>query len=239
MSYWFRPILMKRNSNFARMDFFLKACSIGFLLSVMMGPVFFILIETSIRRGIRAAVAFDLGVLFSDAIYILFAKIFIIEVTLIDTTENKILFAFIGGVLFMVYGVYNFFKKYQISDQSNEESYDPEKKDYLKLFLKGFLLNFANPLVIFYWFSVITLANQSIGTDEGEFKQFVFLGVILVTFFLFDLLKIIGAKQLKPLMTPFLFKQMNRLIGIVFFLFGLFLILQNLNLKALINQVSI
>ena len=239
MPFWFRPILMKRNSNFARMDFFLKACSIGFLLSVMMGPVFFILIETSIRRGIRAAVAFDLGVLISDAIYILFAKIFIIEVTLIDTTENKILFAFIGGGLFMVYGVYNFFKKYQISDQPNEESYDPEKKDYLKLFLKGFLLNFANPLVIFYWFSVITLANQSIGTAEGEFKQFVFLGVILVTFFLFDLLKIIGAKQLKPLMTPFLFKQMNRLIGIVFFLFGLFLILQNLNLKALINQVSI
>ena len=111
MSNWFRPILMKRNSNFARMDFFLKACSIGFLLSVMMGPVFFILIETSIRRGIRAAVAFDLGVLFSDTIYILFAKIFIIEVTLIDTTENKILFAFIGGGLFMVYGVYNFFKK--------------------------------------------------------------------------------------------------------------------------------
>ena len=90
------------------MDFFLKACSIGFLLSVMMGPVFFILIETSIRRGFRAAVAFDLGVLFSDAIYILFAKIFIIEVTLIDTTENKTLFAFIGGVLFILYGIFIF-----------------------------------------------------------------------------------------------------------------------------------
>lgn len=205
----------------------------------MMGPVFFILIETSIRRGFRAAVAFDLGVLFSDAIYILFAKIFIIEVTLIDTTENKTLFAFIGGVLFILYGVYNFFKKYQISDEQKEESHDPAKKDYLKLFLKGFLLNFANPLVIFYWFSVITLANQSIGSGEGEFKQVVFLGVILVTFFLFDLLKILGAKQLKPLMTPYLFKQMNRLIGIVFFLFGLFLILQNLDLKALLNQVRI
>ena len=94
------------------MDFFLKACSIGFLLSVMMGPVFFILIETSIKRGFRAAVAFDLGVLFSDAIYILFAKVFIIEVSLIDTTENKALFAIIGGVLFIVYGIYNFFKMF-------------------------------------------------------------------------------------------------------------------------------
>ena len=81
------------------MDFFLKACSIGFLLSIMMGPVFFILIETSIRKGFRAAVAFDLGVLFSDAIYILLAKVFIIEVSLIDTTKNKALFAFIGGLI--------------------------------------------------------------------------------------------------------------------------------------------
>ena len=221
------------------MDFFLKACSIGFLLSVMMGPVFFILIETSIRRGFRAAVAFDLGVLLSDAIYILFAKIFIIEVTLIDTTENKTLFAYIGGGLFILYGVYNFFKKYQIAEEQKEESQDAEKKDYLKLFLKGFLLNFANPLVIFYWFSVITLANQSVGAEGGELKQIVFLGVILVTFFLFDLLKIVGAKQLKPLMTPYLFKQMNRLIGIVFFFFGLFLILQNLDLKGILNQVRI
>ena len=221
------------------MDFFRKACSIGFLLSVMMGPVFFILIETSIKRGFRAAVAFDLGVLFSDAIYILFAKIFINEVTLIDTTENKALFAIIGGILFIFYGIYNFFKKYQITEDQKIEPVDPETKDYLKLFLKGFLLNFANPLVIFYWFSVITLANQSVGTEGSELKQTVFLSVILVTFFLFDLLKILGAKQLKPLMTPYLFKQMNRLIGIVFFLFGLFLILQNIDLKVLLNQVRI
>jgi len=40
-------------------------------------------------------------------------------------------------------------------------------------------------------------------------------------------------------MTPYLFKQMNRLIGIVFFLFGLFLILQNIDLKVLLNQVRI
>ena len=181
------------------MDFFLKACSIGFLLSIMMGPVFFILIETSIRRGFRAAVAFDLGVLLSDAIYIVFAKVFIAEVSLIDTTENKALFAFIGGGLFIVYGVYNFFKKYQISENESTEASEVEKKDYLKLCLKGFLLNFANPLVIFYWFSVITLADQSVGAESGEFKMFVFLGVVLLTFFLFDLLKILGANKTRLL----------------------------------------
>lgn len=209
------------------MEFFLKACSIGFLLSVMMGPVFFILLETSIRKGFRAAVAFDIGVLLSDAVYIVLAKIFIEEVSRLDTTENKALFGFIGGSLFILYGIYNFFKKYEISEESDLDSSDIGKIDYFKLCLKGFVLNFANPLVIFYWFSVITLANQSVGNNSNDFKLFVFLAVVLVTFFVFDLLKIIGAKKLKPLMTPYLFKGMNRLIGIVFFFFGLFLILQN------------
>ena len=34
----------------------------GIFLSFMIGPVFFILIETSITKGFRAALAFDLGI---------------------------------------------------------------------------------------------------------------------------------------------------------------------------------
>ena len=34
----------------------------------MIGPVFFLLLETSIRKGVRAALAFDCGVLLSDLI---------------------------------------------------------------------------------------------------------------------------------------------------------------------------
>ena len=44
------------------MQFFLQAIGIGFLLSVMVGPVFFVLLETSITKGIRAALALDIGV---------------------------------------------------------------------------------------------------------------------------------------------------------------------------------
>jgi threonine/homoserine/homoserine lactone efflux protein len=38
----------------------------GIFLSFMIGPVFFILIETSITKGFRAALAFDLGVVLGD-----------------------------------------------------------------------------------------------------------------------------------------------------------------------------
>ena len=38
----------------------------GILLSFMIGPVFFILLETSIIKGFRAALVFDLGVILGE-----------------------------------------------------------------------------------------------------------------------------------------------------------------------------
>lgn len=208
------------------MDFLLKASSVGFLLSIMIGPVFFILLETSIRRGFREALVFDLGVLASDALYILFAYLFYAEVDKMSSGENKAVFGFIGGAIFIIYGVYNFFKKKHIESNPAIESPDI-KMDYAKSFLKGFLLNFANPMVLFYWFSVLTLANQSLSEGDSDFMIFLFLFIVLVTFLGFDLLKIVGAKKLKPLVTENVLIGLNRLIGLVFFLFGIVLVIQN------------
>ena len=183
------------------MEFLLKACSVGFLLSVMIGPVFFILLETSIRRGFREALIFDLGVLASDALYILLAYLFYAEVDKMSTGTNKAVFGFIGGGIFIIYGIVNFFKKLKIRTESSLENIEYQKLDFVRTFLKGFLLNFANPLILFYWFSVLTLANQSISDDASDFMLFLFLIIVLLTFLGFDLLKILGAKQLKPLVT--------------------------------------
>ena len=45
----------------------------GFILSFMIGPVFFVLLETSALKGFRAAIAFDLGVVVADVLFILAA----------------------------------------------------------------------------------------------------------------------------------------------------------------------
>ena len=41
----------------------LLALPLGTLLAFTIGPVFFVLLETAITKGFRAAVAFDAGVL--------------------------------------------------------------------------------------------------------------------------------------------------------------------------------
>ncbi|MFA7272413.1 MAG: LysE family transporter [Crocinitomicaceae bacterium] len=201
-----------------------KAIITGFLLSILIGPVFFVLLETSIKKGIRAAIAFDIGVLLSDVIYILIALNFYFEVQHLTEGENQHLLKIIGGSLFIIYGVATFFKKTKDSKKDSKGNIVPNSASYPMLVLKGFLLNLANPLVIFYWFSVMTLAEKTEGDSTAP--VIFFLGIILATFFSFDILKIVGAKQLRPLMTDKLLKALNQLIGIVFAGFGIFLLIQ-------------
>lgn len=197
----------------------------------MIGPVFFVLLETSIRKGIRAGLAFNCGVFLSDIVYILIAYLFFAQIQDLSEGESKGVVKIIGGILFIVYGVYSFFKKAQNIHVDDVNSVlEKSWKDYSKLSLKGFILNFANPLVIFYWFSVLTLGDTRVSESDtdGSYGMLIYIVIILVTFFSVDVLKIVGAKQLRPLVTPRVLKALNQLIGIVFLVFGIILILQGI-----------
>jgi threonine/homoserine/homoserine lactone efflux protein len=216
------------------MDFFIQAFSIGFLLSVMIGPIFFLLLETSITKGFRSALALDFGVLISDIIYVLIAVMFVEQIKGL-IAGNKLMFSIIGGSIFVIYGIINLVRKVELLDTQKLEGIDVNidsmkqqnnTKDYVFLGLKGFVLNFANPMVIFYWVSVASVANNAVPDKNSTTWAFVFLCVVLLTFFSIDILKIIAAKKIRPLVNQTLLNGLNRLIGIVFTLFGLFLILQ-------------
>ena len=209
------------------MDYIFQAIGIGFLLSVMVGPVFFILLETSITKGVRASLYLDLGVFISDVIYILFAFIFASQIKSFtnDATNNNFILGIIGGVLFVGYGIYTLFSKSNQEITPKKKSTTSKNNDSVVLGIKGFMLNFANPAVLFYWLGIIAQGNQVTDKDHpGQLIIFVIL--VLATYFGIDVLKILGAKKLRPLVTDSLLLALNRLIGIVFTVFGVFLILK-------------
>ena len=49
------------------------AIPLGFFLAFLLGPVFFVLLETAAIKGFRAALSFDIGVILADAIFLLIA----------------------------------------------------------------------------------------------------------------------------------------------------------------------
>jgi threonine/homoserine/homoserine lactone efflux protein len=210
------------------MDLIAKGVVTGFILSIMIGPVFFVLLETSIRKGIRAAIAFDLGVILNDIVYIGIAFFFYNQVESLSEGQDNSMLRLIGGCLFIAYGTHNFFKKVKEFDIQDDTADVKSTRGYMLLALKGFLLNLANPLVVFYWFSVMTLGAKDAAEGGSINSMLVFISAILITFFSIDLLKIVGAKSLRPLVTHRVLTGLNRLIGIVFFGFGAVLITQGI-----------
>ncbi|MDB0037787.1 LysE family translocator [bacterium] len=212
------------------MDLLLKGLVTGFILSIMIGPVFFVLLETSIRKGVKAALWMDFGVLLSDLVYILIAYVFYKEVEDLSAGDDSSVLRITGGALFIGYGIVNFFKKVKEHKFDAESIPTSNTRDYILLGLKGFLLNIANPLVIFYWFSVMTIGSEDTG-GTNSWGMLFFLSTILITFFGIDTLKILGAKKLRPLVTQRLLIGLNRLIGIVFVVFGIFFTVQGIMMR--------
>ena len=56
---------------------YIDAVVFGFILSFSFGPIFFILLETSITRGIKQAIFMDFGVIVSDLLFFSLAYLYI------------------------------------------------------------------------------------------------------------------------------------------------------------------
>ena len=200
----------------------IRAVPFGVILAFPIGPVFFVLLETSVTKGFKSALIFDLGVMFADIVFIIVA--FFSTNKLLDKIKDDPNFLVFGGVLLVVYGFISFIKTSKsFRDIVKEYHRIDIQKKYGKLFLKGFLLNFINIGVLLGWVAFIVLANSLTDTKEGVI---VFLSTILIVYFLIDLVKIVVSKKLKNKLTPRIIFKTKKIIALVILGFGVLLLVQ-------------
>lgn len=195
----------------------------GILLSFMIGPVFFILLETSIIKGFRAALVFDLGVILGDLFFIGIA--YLGSYRLIKSLKDDPALFIFGGVLMLTYGIISFIKlKKEV--KVNTDIIDKEiiKKDYTSLFIKGFLLNIINIGVLGFWLAIIISVGPKLEMQTSRMVTF-FISVIGSYLFI-DCIKILLAKQLKTKLNPTNILKIKKGISVVMMVFGTILILQ-------------
>ncbi len=196
------------------------AIPLGFLLSFMIGPVFFVLLETSALKGFRAALSFNIGVLVADILFILAA--YFSSYRLLENLSNQPGLYVFGGVILVVYGITTFFK--QGVKTGLEQPIKVTKGDYLELVIKGFLLNFINIGVLVFWLGVIIIVGPSLDNEPRRIR--VFFGTMLAAYFITDLLKIILAKQLKRKLTLTRIRLVKKLVGVILVICGVVLIIK-------------
>ena len=206
------------------------AIPLGFLLSFMIGPVFFVLLETSALKGFRAALSFNIGVIIADVLFILAA--YFSSYQLLENLSNQPGLYVFGGAILLVYGITTFFKK--SIKNTNQQPIRITSSDYLGLLVKGFLLNFINIGVLVFWLGVIIIVGPSLGNEPVRIR--LFFGSMLAAYFITDLFKILLAKQLKRKLTFDRIRVLKKTIGVILVICGIVLIVKGFLPK---NQFNI
>jgi len=195
------------------------AIPLGFFLSFMIGPVFFVLLETSAIRGFRAAIVFDLGVIIADALFLTIA--YFSSFQLLENLSNQPGLYVFGGVILLIYGIMTFVKKPPKKLEPNIRS---NKSDYLSLFIKGFLLNFINIGVLVFWLGIIIVVGPSLDNEPN--RIIVFFSTMIGAYFITDIFKILLAKQLKRKLTPKRIHLIKKGLGVILIICGIVLIVK-------------
>ncbi|WP_310555295.1 LysE family transporter [Flavobacterium sp.] len=196
---------------------------LGFFLSFMIGPVFFVLLETALTKGFRAALMFDLGVILADVFFISIA--YLGSYRLIQSLKDDPALYIFGGIIMVTYGLISFFKlRKAVKADDEEEAAEVIKKDYLSLFIKGFLLNFINIGVLGFWLLIIITYGPKLQMDNSNVVWF--FTTVIVSYIATDICKILLSKQLKNKLTPPNIIKIKKISSIVMVIFGVFLLIE-------------
>ncbi len=185
----------------------------GILLAVLVGPVFFTLIQCSLEKGFKFGFLVGLGIFFSDLLCVVL--LYGLGATqFFENQQYQTLVAFLGAVLLIGLGLKYAFKP---ANKKAEEK-DCSTKSYVQYFAKGFFINMLNPFLFVVWMGIIGVATTKY---FSEWDRILFLAGVLLMIISSDTLKALFAFKLKALMRPDFLLVLYRLIGVGLIGFGL------------------
>lgn len=194
------------------MPVFLDGFLVGLALVILIGPVFFTLLKTSLQHGVVAGSLVALGIFISDILAVLLcvygASAFL------KSDESRFYLALVGGVVLIALGVRYFLKK----KKAEEEVIQLNAKHYIGFFSKGFLVNFVNPFVFAVWIGIVKVAGDKHGFDKD---LAIYLAGTLLAIFSTDVTKVFLASKIKSILKPEILFVLYKIIGVCLVLLGL------------------
>ncbi|MEM9918516.1 MAG: LysE family translocator [Bacteroidota bacterium] len=203
------------------MSLLLEGIGWGIFLSILVGPILFILIQTALERGARAGLMVGLGIWISDIFFVISAYLGIAYVLKVNELDGfRLWLGCIGGVVLVAVGLSTMLLK----PPAPEDSKIKLASSYLALFTKGFLINTLNPFTFFFWLTITgaVIAERKLGKADS----FLFYSGILGTIIFTDSLKIVLAKAIRKKLKPHYILWVRRIAGAALVVFGIVLILR-------------
>jgi threonine/homoserine/homoserine lactone efflux protein len=205
------------------MELLWNGIKFGLALSLLVGPIVFTLIQSSIEQGFRAGWTVGLGIWSSDFLYVTatyYGISYLVELTKWDGFEFFL--GLIGGFILISFGAGALILRPPAFDKFERKAV--RYSSYLSLWLKGFLINTLNPFTVFFWIGVsgMIFTEKSWGIGEARW----FYGGMLASLIVTDTIKVALAKMIRPWLKPKYILWMRRIVGMALVIFGVILIIR-------------
>jgi len=203
------------------MEIIFNGLKLGVVLTFLIGPVFFTIIQTSVEKGFRNGVLVSLGVSLSDVLYVAICYFGLVQ--FINDPDFRFYLAYAGGGILVLFGLYHLFIKSRRKMTATLDVASEKKKKTYRYFIKGFIINGMSPMVLIFWVGAISIASLDFGYTKG-FEFFIFFATVLGTVLSTDILKAFLADKLRTLVTHRFMVIINIVVGICLIIFGVRLI---------------
>lgn len=179
------------------------------------GPVIFTVIKQSLVNGHSGGFSFVAGVWISDIILVVISNGFSALVT--ELLEYKSLIGYFGSAFLLIMGVFQlFFKKVTLRTEVDGQLNRFTKKEMIKIFSSGFLLNTLNPNVIIFWLGTATAFSA-----KYTFQQRILIfSICLALNIAADTAKVLLAGKLRNRLTLHNISIINKVSGVILVAFG-------------------
>lgn len=205
------------------MNDILSALPFSVLLIFATGPLFFLILETSISKGIKPAFLIDLGAVFADAVFVLVAFLGT-KSLLADIKDNPNLYI-LGGVLLMVYAIISAITTIRKKEEIIEnEPIEPKGFRLFSYFIKGFFLNIINVGTFLFWLGLLVSIAPTLELETS--RIIVFFSTVMIGYLILGFIKIVLAKQLSKTLTPTVIYKIRLSVCVLLVVFGIYFIYQ-------------
>ncbi|MFM7589111.1 MAG: LysE family translocator [Bacteroidota bacterium] len=194
---------------------FFEGLLVGIPFCISLGPVMFSIIQNSIEHGRLIGFMLILGVVVAD-IFLLLITFSGVENLMPADINFRLSAHIIGGLLLIGMALNNILRKSRASYQSSGR-----KTIWLYLGM-GFSLNFFNPANWVSWLAIIAYTSQVL--EYTYYQSLNFFGGIILSILVTETGISFAAHRIKQWLTPLIMRRIHLGTGIIFGVFGLYLL---------------
>jgi len=186
----------------------------GLLFSLMLGTVFFCLVQNSITNGFKSGIYISIGVIISDIILIVLS--YFNTYLFPSGGKTELIVRLCGAAFLLIMGISNL--------RSHKKVLFPvaDSKKPLILGSKGFMINILNPANYLSWLAVAATVSNVLHFSNGQ--RWLYYTGALCSIFGMEILISFGASWLKKYISATFLQRLDMVLGIVFIVFSLLLL---------------